>query len=67
MNTAKMNQRKCLSEHPFGTIKRTLNAYYFLMKSMVSVEAEMALSCISYNLRRAMNILSVNGMMLQMA
>ena len=62
-----MNQRKCLSEHPFGTIKRTLNAYYFLMKSMVNVEAEMALSCISYNLRRAMNILSVNGMMLQMA
>ena len=67
LNTAKMNQRKCLSEHPFGTIKRTLNAYYFLMKSIVSVEAEMALSCISYNLRRAMNILSVNGMMLQMA
>lgn len=28
----KMNNRKCLSEHPFGTIKRALGQYYFLLK-----------------------------------
>ena len=48
-------------------VGQVTETYYFLMKSIVNVEAEMALSCISYNLRRAMNILSVNGMMLQMA
>jgi transposase len=29
---SKMEQRKCLSEHPFGTIKKTLGAYYFLLR-----------------------------------
>ena len=67
LNTAKTNQRKCLSEHPFGTIARTLNAYYFLMKTIVKVDAEMALTCITNNLRRAMNVLSVNEMMLRLA
>lgn len=67
LNKAMMNQRKCLSEHPFGTIKRALNSYYFLMKTKMKVDAEMALSCISYNLRRAMNVLSVNEMLLRMA
>ena len=26
---------KCLSEHPFGTIKRGLNSYFFLLKGKV--------------------------------
>ena len=67
LNMARMNQRKCLSEHPFGTIKRTLNSYYFLMKTKMKADAEMALCYISYNLRRAMNVLSVNEMLLRMA
>ncbi len=28
----KTNQRMCLSEHPFGTIKRAMGATYFLSK-----------------------------------
>lgn len=55
----KMEQRKCLSEHPFGTIKRALSSYYFLLKKKVKVEAEMALFCLSYNMRRAINMRSV--------
>jgi len=59
----KMNSRKCLSEHPFGTIKRTLNQYYFLLKGFVKVEAEMGLFCLSYNLRRAINLKGVPALL----
>ena len=44
-------------EHPFGTIKRSWGAYYFLTKRKVSVSAEIALSFLAYNLKRVMNIL----------
>lgn len=33
----KMDQRKCLSEHPFGTIKRAMGAGYFLLKGLRKV------------------------------
>ena len=59
----KMNQRKNLSEHPFGTIKRTMGDYYFLLKTKTKVEAEMALFLLSYNLRRAINMAGVSKMM----
>jgi transposase len=55
----KMNNRKCLSEHPFGTIKRTLGQYCFLLKGFVKVEAETGLFCLSYNMRRAINLKGV--------
>ena len=35
----KMSQRMCLSEHPFGTLKRSLGQYYFLLKGIVKVTA----------------------------
>ena len=63
----KMAQRKCLSEHPFGTMKRSLGAYYFLLKTKVKVEAEMALICLSYNLRRAISMLGVPQLVAKMA
>ena len=46
-------------EHPFGTIKRNWNAYYFLTRGKCSVNAEMALSFLAYNLKRAINVLGV--------
>lgn len=63
----KMNQRKCISEHPFGTLKRSLNDYYFLLKTKVKVEAEMALFGLSYNMRRAINMVGVEKMMAALA
>ncbi|MFR7832312.1 MAG: hypothetical protein ACLU3F_13760 [Blautia wexlerae] len=39
----KTNQRMCLSEHPFGTIKRAMGATYFLLKGMRKVAGEFAL------------------------
>lgn len=59
LDQKKMDNRKCLSEHPFGTIKRALGQYYFLLKGFAKVGAEMSLFCLSYNLRRAINIKGV--------
>ncbi len=67
LDMGKMEQRKCLSEHPFGTIKRTLEASYFLLKSIVKVEAEIALACTSYNMRRAISMLGVPELIARMA
>ncbi len=33
----KMSQRMCLSEHPFGTIKRAMGATYFLLQGLRKV------------------------------
>lgn len=59
LDQKKMDNRKCLSEHPFGTIKRALGQYYFLLKGFAKVGAEMSLFCLSYNLRRAINLKGV--------
>lgn len=59
LDQKKMDNRKCLSEHPFGTIKRALGQYYFLLKGFAKVGAEMGLFCLSYNLRRAINLKGV--------
>ena len=52
----KMNDRKCLSEHPFGTIKRTIGESFFLLKNMFKTEGEMALYCLAYNIRRVLSL-----------
>ncbi len=63
----KMAQRMCLSEHPFGTIKRAMGATYFLLKGLRKVTGEFALFCLGYNIERAKNLLGFNKMMELMA
>lgn len=60
---AKMNQRMCLSEHPFGTIKRSMGGTYFLLKGLKKVSGEFALFCLGYNLERAKNLLGFKKLM----
>jgi len=55
----KLKQRKCLSEHPFGTIKRWLDGSYLLLKGKEKVTGELSLSFLVYNLKRAINELGV--------
>lgn len=55
-----MAERFSLSEHPFGTIKRTLNGYYFLLRNKTKVNAEFALLSLSYNIQRIINIIGYN-------
>jgi transposase len=57
LNMDKYKQRQMIVEHPFGTIKRSWGAYYFLTKRKISVSTEIALSFLAYNLRRVMSIL----------
>jgi len=50
-------QRKCIAEHPFGTIKRGMDAGYCLLKGKVKVTAEFSLIFLAYNIKRVINIL----------
>lgn len=59
----KMAKRICLSEHPFGTIKRAMGASYFLLKGIRKVAGEFALFCLGYNFERAKNLLGFRKMM----
>lgn len=52
-----LKQRKCIVEHPFGTIKRGMDAGYMLTKGKRAVSGELALAFLAYNLKRAINIL----------
>jgi len=56
-NIKKYKLRQMIVEHPFGTIKRGWGAYFFLTRRKVSVSAEISLSFLTYNLKRAINIL----------
>lgn len=62
-NREKMAKRKCTSEHPFGTIKRWHDSYYFLLKSMRKVDGEFALFGIGYNLSRVENMFTFKELM----
>ena len=59
----KMRLRKQLVEHPFGTLKRAWNQGYFLTKGLESVNAEMSLTVLAYNIMRAIKILGAPRMM----
>jgi transposase len=54
-----IKRRKGLVEHPFGTLKHGMDHGYFLMRGKAKVSAEMALSVLSYNLKRVLNIKDV--------
>ena len=60
---AKMRQRGRIVEHPFGTMKRGMNQGYFLMRGLKKVAAEMGLTMLCYNLKRALNIVGVDELL----
>lgn len=58
-NKEKYKMRQMIVEHPFGTVKRGLDAGYFLTRGKLSVTAEMSMTYLAYNLKRVINILGV--------
>jgi transposase len=52
----KQDERMCLSEHPFGTVKWYHGAHYLLCKGKEKTTAELGLSFLAYNLKRAINL-----------
>jgi transposase len=63
----KVGLRKQLAEHPFGTIKHAWNQGHFLTRGLPNVRAEMALTVLAYNLKRAIKILGVSWMVQALA
>jgi transposase len=49
-------QRRCASEHPFGTIKRMTAGGRFLTRGLKKVSGEAALSVLAYNIIRVINL-----------
>ncbi len=62
----RMRQRHAIVEHPFGNIKRMMGNPRFLMRGLIKVRAEMALSVLSYNLKRVINIIGVPMMLVRL-
>jgi transposase len=56
-------RRQMIVEHPFGTVKHTMNGGYFLLRTRRKVRAEVALLFLGYNLKRVYNILGFEGLM----
>jgi len=53
----KMALRACLSEHPFGTIKRWCGWDHFLLRGLSKVSAELEFWMLGYNFKRVLSIL----------
>lgn len=57
-----MLSRKRTVEHVFGTMKRWFDARHFLMRGLHNVKTEFSLTALAYNLRRALNLRSVEDL-----
>ena len=62
-NLRKLDNRKCLSEHPFGTVKRWHDSSYLLLKGKEKVTGELSLTFLIYNIKRALNVLGMEPIM----
>jgi len=60
-------RRQELVEHPFGTIKRTMNGSYYLLRTLPKVSTETALMFLGYNIKRVINVLGFEKMMAKLA
>jgi transposase len=58
-----VKERKSIMEHPYGTIKRTMEAGYCLCKGKGNVSGEFALTFLAYNMKRAINILGAGNLL----
>lgn len=57
-----LDQRRESVEHPFGTIKQWMNQGAFLMRRLENVRWEFSLTALAYNIRRAITIVGVPGL-----
>jgi len=54
--------RQWLSEHPFGTIKRSFDQGYMLLRGLEKVNTEISLSALAYGIKRAIKIVGIRGL-----
>jgi hypothetical protein len=55
--------RQTIVEHPFGTIKRSMNFYYLLLRGFKKLRSEISIAFFTYNLKRVINILGVEKLL----
>jgi transposase len=60
---SKYKKRQNIVEHPFGTIKRTMNFYYLLTRKFRMVRGEVSVAIFAYNLKRVISIMGFKGLM----
>ncbi|MGB5933211.1 MAG: IS1182 family transposase [Anaerolineae bacterium] len=58
----KVKRRKCIVEHPFATMKHSMNQGYFLTRGLANVRSEMSITVLAYNIKRMINVLGVEKM-----
>jgi transposase len=63
----KVKRRKSIVEHPFGTIKRSMDQGYFLTRRLCNVRAERSLTMLAYNIRRAIRLLGTQKLIAAVA
>jgi hypothetical protein len=56
-----------IAEHPFGTIKHSMNQGYFLTRGLTNVRTEMSLTMLAYSIKRVIRILGVSRMIAALA
>ncbi|GAA0180442.1 hypothetical protein SH2C18_31330 [Clostridium sediminicola] len=61
---SKYKKRQNIVDHPFGTIKRTMNFYYLLTRKFKMVRGEVSVAIFTYNLKRVISILGNKGLIL---
>ncbi len=66
-NIDKVKKRQDIVEHPFGTIKRSFNQGYLLLKRLHKVGTEISLTMLAYDITRVINIVGVDKLMGEMA
>jgi len=57
-----LDQRRSSVEHPFGSIKQWMNQGAFLMRRLENVRGEFSLTALAYNIRRAISLIGVPGL-----
>jgi transposase len=63
----KMDLRKQLCEHPFGTIKRWHNHGFLLLRGLGRVAGEVGLTLLAYDMIRAINLVGVGALVASVA
>ena len=62
-NPETMDQRRDSVEHPFGPIKQRMGQRNFLTRRIEIVRGEFSLTALAYNIRRALTLVGVVGLM----
>ena len=63
MSPEVLDQRRESVEHPFGSIKQWMGQRNFLTRRIENVRGEFSLTALAYNIRRALTLVGVVGLM----